>query len=260
MKIEPAIVPIFIGQPMERLTRLYQLMPDIKWKTLSPHIYEYDRDRSIIETYRALSKEICAQVSNGLFPMSVAGDCVSSLGFLRGLELAGARPDWLIWLDAHGDFHTEETSQSGFLGGMPLAKIVGRGDQTLMTGIGTMPFPEGQIIHCDGRDLDAGEDSNLHNSKILQIPHIEQLQELNIKGDSVYLHLDTDVINSAHVPAQNYAVAGGPSPQDIAKSVQWLTANCNIVGCSVSSWNPDLPDADQSAQDSLSALRPLFDQ
>jgi len=259
-KFTPIIIPIFIGKLLPGLSRLLDLMPDTNWKMLSAQIFENDRDRSIIETYKALSLEVCDQVSAGQFPLSVAGDCVSSLGFLRGLELANVRPDWILWLDAHGDFHTEKTSQSNFLGGMPLAKLVGRGDQTLMKGIGTTAFPEAQIIHCDGRDLDDGEDMNLQNSPIRQISCIEDLPSLNIKGDSIYIHFDTDVLSKTYVPAQNYAVGGGPSPRQLAKYIKWLSVNCDVVGCSVSSWNPDMADADQSALDSLSVLKPLFDQ
>lgn len=258
MKPEPIIVPIFIGAPMPGLTRLADLMPQINWQTVSPCIYAHDRDRSITETYKALAHAVSGQISRGLLPISVAGDCVSSLGFLKGLQDAHIQPDWLIWLDAHGDFHTEETSQSNFLGGMPLAKLIGRGDQNLMHGIGTKAFPEQKVIHADGRDLDSGEDINLKNSKIHQLSQTDDLKSLAIHGDSVYLHIDTDVIGKEYVPAQNYAVAGGPSPRSLANTVRWLADNCNLVGCSVSSWNPALPNADTSAIDSLSVLDALW--
>jgi arginase len=258
MKPEPIIVPIFIGTPMPGLTRLPNLMPEINWQILSPHIHVDDRDRSITETYKALAHAVSRQISRGVLPISVAGDCVSSLGFLKGLQDADIRPDWLIWLDAHGDFHTEKTSQSNFLGGMPLAKLVGRGDQKLMRGIGTEAFPEQKVIHADGRDLDPDEDTNLKNSEIRQLDRVEDLETLTIKGDSVYLHIDTDVIGKKYVPAQNYAVAGGPSPRTLGKAISWLAHNCKIVGCSVSSWNPGMPNADRSATESLSVLDALW--
>jgi len=259
-KFEPILVPIFIGQPLLGLRHLLDLMPNYDWNIVQPQFFEADRDRSITETYKALSLAVRDQISAGHFPLSVAGDCVSSLGFLRGLQLANIRPDWILWLDAHGDFHTEETTPSGFLGGMPLAKLVGRGEQTLMRGIGTRPFPEEKILHCDGRDLDKGEDTALQNSAVRQIKRIEDLPSLGIEGDSIYVHLDTDVLDKAHVPAQNYAVAGGPSPEQLAKSIAWISDNCHVVGCSVSSWNPGMAGADQSALDSLSVLQPFFER
>src|SRR5262245_372124 len=64
-------------------------------------------------------------------PVIVSGDCLTVIGCLGGLgaEISTAR---LIWFDAHGDFHTYETTQSGHMGGMPLAMIAGRGEQSLL--------------------------------------------------------------------------------------------------------------------------------
>jgi arginase len=72
--------------------------------------------------------------------VSIAGDCVATMGVLAGLHDAGITPT-LIWFDAHGDFNTWETTPSGFLGGMPLAMIVGRGEQTMPHGWAGDPLP-----------------------------------------------------------------------------------------------------------------------
>jgi arginase family enzyme len=66
-------------------------------------------------------------------PVVLSGDCVASLAVIAGLQQRGIRPG-LVWFDAHGDFHTEATTSSGYLGGLPLAKAVGRGDLTLEAG------------------------------------------------------------------------------------------------------------------------------
>lgn len=67
-------------------------------------------------------------------PVVVAsGDCTTSLGVLAGLQPAGVDPATL-WFDAHGDFNTDETTVSGYLGGMPAALAVGRGDTTVRSG------------------------------------------------------------------------------------------------------------------------------
>ena len=63
-------------------------------------------------------------VIRGDRPVSIAGDCCTTIGILAGLQRANIDPI-LIWFDAHGDFNTWETTPSGFLGGMPLAMLVG---------------------------------------------------------------------------------------------------------------------------------------
>ena len=59
-------------------------------------------------------------------PVVISGDCMVAIGVLAGLQARGIDPT-LLWFDAHGDFHTWETTASGFLGGMPLAMVSGRG-------------------------------------------------------------------------------------------------------------------------------------
>ncbi len=107
--------------------------------------------------YNPLAQLVTIVLKSGELPVSVAGDCCTSIGILAGLQQAGVDPT-LIWFDAHGDFNTWETTPSGFLGGMPLAMLVGKGEQTIMEGVGTSVLPEEQVILSDGRDLDPGED------------------------------------------------------------------------------------------------------
>jgi hypothetical protein len=83
----------------------------------------------------------------------LSGDCVASLAVIAGIQQRNVEPS-LVWFDAHGDFHTEDTTTSGYLGGLPLAKAVGRGDPTLPAGLGLTPLPEPSILLVDGRDLD----------------------------------------------------------------------------------------------------------
>ena len=75
------------------------------------------------ELNRLLSREVGSAVSDGAFPLVLAGNCNSCLG-----NIAGVNPDRLgvVWFDAHGEFNTPETTLSGFLDGMPLATATGR--------------------------------------------------------------------------------------------------------------------------------------
>jgi arginase len=82
-------------------------------------------------------------------PVVLSGDCVASLAVIAGLQRRGIRPG-LVWFDAHGDFHTEATTLSGYLGGLPLAKAVGRGDLTLPAALGMTPLTEDSVLLADG--------------------------------------------------------------------------------------------------------------
>src|SRR5512136_997268 len=94
--------------------------------------------------HQPLAEFTAQTVLHGDRPVSLAGDCCTPLGVLAGLQQAGLVPV-LLWLDAHGDFNTWETTPSGFLGGMPLAMLVGRGDQTMAQAVGLRPLPESRV-------------------------------------------------------------------------------------------------------------------
>ena len=82
--------------------------------------------------YEHVAQQVAEQGAPGLI---VSGDCTTSLGVLAGLQRRGQHPG-IVWFDAHADFHTEASTTSGYLGGMPLALAVGVGTLTLPTALG----------------------------------------------------------------------------------------------------------------------------
>jgi len=203
-----------------------------------------------------LAEEVAAAVSSGVRPVSIAGDCCTSLAVMAGLERAGVRPH-LIWFDAHGDFNTFETSPSGFLGGMPLAIMVGRGELRLIRALGLEPLVESRVTLTDGRDLDPLEREALEASRVHFVPRVEALVEDRIPAGPIYVHYDTDIVTAAEVPAQNYPVPGGPGAGDLGRVFDRLAATGRIVAASVSTWNPELDGAAESQRISMDLLHRL---
>jgi len=94
-----------------------------------------DLQSRISSLYPLLAEYVHQSVNRGKRPVSIAGDCCATIAVMAGIQ----RPNidvTFIWIDAHGDFNTPETSPSGFLGGMPLAMIAGLGDMTLCEAVG----------------------------------------------------------------------------------------------------------------------------
>ena len=89
---------------------------------------------------RALADEVAAVRADGNLPVVMAADCTASIGVLAGLQ-QDLTDLSLVWYDAHGDFNTHETTPSGFIGGMPLAMLCGRGEQAIVerAGAGVVP-------------------------------------------------------------------------------------------------------------------------
>lgn len=173
---------------------------------------------------------------------------------MKGLE--AHQPD-VLWYDAHGDFNTPETTPSGFLGGMPLAALVGRGNQHLMEGLGMEPIAETRVIISDARNLDPEEALALRASAVLHLPRIDDLMTYDWNGRTLYIHFDTDVVDSGEMPAMNYPEPGGPTLAQTAASLRHVVAQARPAGVLFSLWNDTLPGADRALQATLELVRAL---
>lgn len=222
------------------------------WYVNQPALAQGSRQQRMASLYHPLAAFVAAVSAAGRRPVSVAGDCCSSIGVLAGLQRAGISPT-LIWLDAHGDFNTWQTTPSGFLGGMPLAMLVGRGEQTIVEGVGLTPLPEAQVILSDGRDLDPGEREAVAAADVTHVPEVERLLEVSLPEGPLYIHFDTDLINPAEAPAMNYPTPGGPSVETVHRLFRRLADSERVVAVSVSSWAPAL-DEDKRAQHTVMDL------
>lgn len=226
--------PFFLDEAVPGLEWLAQ--PD--WVFHKPCLPEGDKLTRMSALYRPLADLVAETVKNGERPVSIAGDCCTAIAVLAGVQRAGLSPV-LLWFDAHGDFNTWETTSSGFLGGMPLAMIVGRGEQTLVDAVGLRPYPEGQIMLTDARDLDPGERDALRASEILHIPRTTDLCDYPFLQGPLYIHFDVDIIRPEDAPAVSYPASGGPSAEELRNLFQHLAREVDIVAVSVAAWNPE---------------------
>jgi arginase len=212
-------------------------------RVLSPSLPVGSAQDRMSVLYRALADEVSGEVARDPArpPLIFAGDCVMSIGVLAGLQRAGIEPA-LIWFDAHGDFNTWATTPSGFLGGMPLAMIVGRGDLAIVDAVGLKPLPEHRVILVGARDIDPGEDDALAASAVGQLT-VESLVDADLPPGRIYVHLDVDVVDPDEMPAQNYPAPRGPSLAAVKAALAHLVGTGRIAAVSFSLWNPELPGA-----------------
>jgi len=206
--------------------------------------------------HRPLANFVARTISGGERPISIAGDCCAAIPVLAGLQRAGVEAD-LVWLDAHGDFNTPETTPSGFLGGMPLAMMTGRGDLAMCEALGLKPHPEERIVLADARDLDPGEREAVEGS---DMTHVRKAADLaaNLPGGPLYVHFDTDIIDARDAPAQHYPVEGGPSLDQTLEMMAALAATKRVIAVSMTCWNPALDGDGKTAKACMQAFRTLI--
>ncbi len=194
----------------------------------------------------AIREFVAATIMAGDKPLVLSGDCLSCIGCLAGVEATGIRPH-LLWFDAHGDFHTPQTTISGHLGGMPLAMITGRGDLSLLDAVGLTPFPDENVCHIGARALEAGEKEAFVASRICRIDRLTEVLEELPKRPPLWVHFDTDYINPNDAPAMRYPAAGGVPAQVTKSDFDALRQTVSIVGISISAWAPHLDTQTKTA-------------
>jgi arginase len=195
-----------------------------------------DETESLGPIHRELANAVADAVTAGERPVAIVGDCCQVIPVMAGLARNGVKPG-LVWLDSHGDFNTWETTPSGFLGGMPLAMLTGRGDQRMMEAVGLAPIDDARVLLSDGRDLDPGERDLVKASHIRHMDRIIGVPYALPEGP-IYLHIDADLIDSRLAPAFLYAGNGGPSPEGLHAVIDAVLQTGRVVAISITaSWD-----------------------
>jgi arginase len=167
----------------------------------------------------------------GYFTVGLYATCPSMPGMVGGLQHSGPASDPLrigmLWLDAHPDFNTPETTRSGSLGGMPVAVASGRALQRMRLDAKLdPPLADRQIVMGGVRLTDPLEQHLLDESQIEQLtvddlrhgsPAVfAQLDRLARTTDKLYVHIDMDVLDPREVMGHGNKVPGGPSSAELA--------------------------------------------
>lgn len=239
--------PYFIDQPAPEIARLAQA----DWKLNQPDMSSEDQYARMAAISGNIADFVTEAVNAGDRPVTVNGDCCVAIGMLAGLQRAKVDPV-LVWLDAHGDFNTAQTSPSGFIGGMPLAMMVGRGEQKLMELVNAKLLPEDQVVLSDGRNLDLVEGVEVRSSKIHHINYIDDLMKHDFGDRPIYVHFDTDVLNPNDAPSMAYVAAGGPSLDALKAAMNYLANTGKVAAVSMTVWDM-AKDADKKTQEACMA-------
>ena len=196
-----------------------------------PHAGRYDEDlRDARDTLEAAAAAIAEEER----PLLTATDCSICVATVPAV---GRRwPDaWLLWLDAHGDFNTPDSTPSGFLGGMCLAGAVGLWD----TGHGAGPGPE-RVVLVGGRDLDAAEEELMARHGVVRTDDPAGA----LAGREVFVHLDVDILDPTVMPGQLYPAPGGLDMTQLRDLLADVAARARIVGAEITCFStPELSDA-----------------
>jgi len=213
----------------------------------------------IIPMGRRISGAVATSIQENCFPLVLGGDHSLSVGSIRGA--ARHRKLGVIWIDAHADFNTAETTPSGNIHGMPLAALCGLGDPRLVyLWEETAPVIDPQRVAVVGaRDLDPGEKRNLREAGVM-VQSMEQIDRLGMVTaieravervsrdvDGIYLSFDMDALDPLHAPGVGTSVPGGLTFREAHLACEVLAETGKLIGMDIVEVNPILDVQNQTA-------------
>ena len=175
--------------------------------------------------------QVAQNEREGWFTVGLLATCPSMPGLVGGLQDSGdpGKPNriGMLWLDAHPDINTPETTRSGSLGGMPVALATGRALHLMRLDAHLNPAMDDQRVVMGGvRLIDPLEQQLLNDSRIQQVSVSDlrtasaavfaQLDRLSKISDKLYIHIDMDVLDPSEVSGHQNKVPDGPSSAQLA--------------------------------------------
>ncbi len=213
----------------------------------------------IIPMGRRVSGAVATSIQGGRLPVVLGGDHSLSLGSIRGA--AKHKKLGVIWVDAHADFNTNETTPSGNIHGMPLAALCGLGDPRLVS-LWDEPAPvidPRRVAVLGARDLDPGEKLNLREAGVMvmgmeqidrygMVRAIEKcIERISRDVDGIYLSFDMDSMDPRHAPGVGTPVPGGLTYREAHLVCEIIAETGKLIGMDVVEVNPILDVQNQTA-------------
>ena len=219
--------------------------------------------QEIAETCGDVAAAAEKSLIEGFLPLVLGGDHSIAAGVAAGIAnyfRKEKKQIGYLWLDAHGDMNTPESSPSGNVHGMPLAAIMGYGAPELVDLLGFKPKAEpGNIVIVGARDLDAQERKIVKRSGI----HVFTMRDIDERGmrevmadalkyamddtAGIAVSLDMDFVDPADAPGVGTPVRGGVTYREAHLAMEMISDSESMVSLEVVEINPILDEHNRTA-------------
>lgn len=179
--------------------------------------------------------------------ITIGGDCGVSLAAVGHANELAKGDMAVVWLDAHPDLNTPATSPSGIFNGMVLRALTGEGADGLVP---QRPVDPSKLVLAGARAFDEGETAFIAKHGVSLVPASELtspealIRALEATGaNSVYLHIDVDVLDPGEIDGVGNPVPFGVSGAELTELIRAVKARFALAGASLVEFAPPSPEA-----------------
>lgn len=243
---------------------------DTDLRTVEPESCFRPEVSAAFELDGLISREVVSSMAENRFPLVLSGNCNSCVGTLAGM---GGQAPGVVWFDGHADFHTPETTTSGFTDCMGLSIIAGHCWKRMAARVnGHKPVPERNVILAGAREIEPGEKERLLASEVSVIgPEVSRngdllgglepaLAGLRERVRRVYLHLDLDVLDPECVGRANeFAPENGITVEEAEQAIRLVRKHVEIAAAGIASYDPATDHSGAVLRACVTLAERLFD-
>jgi arginase len=217
----------------------------------------------IVAASKELKDRVYESLKAGRVPLTLGGDHSLAMGSIAGVTKFYGEQNQkvgVIWLDAHGDINTPETSSSGNIHGMPLAHALGKGHKELLALSERIPMVDSSRAVLIGiRDLDPGERNAIREQGIraFTMRDIDEMGMRNVIQEALkiatngtagfHLSFDVDCMDPRDAPGVGTAVRGGTTYREGHLAMEILHDSGQMLAMDITEVNPVLDTSNQTA-------------
>lgn len=255
------------------VTALKQSGMDLQWHTMiSPTQNGHTKLANIIEDNQTLANAVANIASNKQFFMVLGGDHTCAIGTWSGAAYAMQKQGdiGLIWIDAHMDSHTPQTTLTGNYHGMPLACILGHGESALINIMTSAPKIKPEHLCLIGIRSFESEEEKLLQRLNVRIYYMDEINERGLdvvmkealaivtKGTVAFgVSLDIDSIDPLDAPATDVSEAGGLRAEALRAALQIPARDPRLIGVEITEFDPHR-DIDQKTEKLIPELMSIL--
>jgi arginase len=198
--------------------------------------------------YSNLRTEVYESHKRGDTPFTLGGDHSIGIGTVAGSLDFYNKDLTTIWIDAHADINTYESSHTKNLHGMPLSFLTGL-DNSFMNMDGNELLTE-NLLYYGLRDVDKFEQRVLDKNNIQYMTSNRLIRgdsygHLKIPTDKVHLSVDVDVLDPQYMSSTGTPVPNGITPETLFNLINWISNNSDVVAIDLVEYNPECATSGQ---------------